>query len=189
MKTTNTKLTSKKSALPSIREEASRVSYTHKPLNMDVDEWQRLLRKQFGEKQEFELCNVGNHPLFSNFRLTNPASGKTYRLAIRGDQPGDNFCSCPDFSINTLGTCKHLELALARLKKQDGAAEQFAAGHDSPFSEVYLSYGIKRELRFRPGSEAPRGFIALARRYFDLDGVLKEKQLPKIATFLKGLSR
>lgn len=183
------KTTRKKSAIPAVKEEIAKVPYTHKPKDMDVDEWQRLLRKQFGERQEFVLTNIGNHPLFSDFRLTNPASGKTYRLAIRGDKAGENFCSCPDFSINSLGTCKHLEFALSRLKKLEGAAEQFETGFVPPFSEVYLSYGIKRELRFRAGSEAPRPLVTLARRYFDAAGALKERQLPKIGAFLNSLSR
>ncbi len=179
----------KKTAIPSVKEEITKVPYTHKPNDMDVDEWQRRLRRQFGERQEFVLTNVGNHQIFSDFRLHNPASGKTYRMAIRGDKPGDNFCSCPDFSINALGTCKHLEFALSRLNKLDGAAEQFESGFVPSFSEVYLSYGIKRELRFRAGSEAPRPLVIQARRYFDAAGVLKERQLSKISTFLDALSR
>lgn len=189
MKSTQTKNTRKKSAIHAVKEEITKVPYTHKPNDMDVDEWQRRLRKQFGERQEFALTNVGSHPIFSDFRLHNPASGNTYRLAIRGDKAGDNFCSCPDFSINTLGTCKHLEFALSRLKKCEGAAQQFEAGFVPPFSEVYLSYGIKRELRFRAGSEAPRPLVTLARRFFDAAGVLKDRQLPKISTFLNSLSR
>ena len=81
------KTTRKKSAIPAVKEEITKVPYTHKPKDMDVDEWQRRLRQQFGERQEFVLANVGNHQIFSDFRLTNPASGKTYRLAIRGDKP------------------------------------------------------------------------------------------------------
>jgi predicted nucleic acid-binding Zn finger protein len=35
--------------------------------------------------------------------------------------PGGNFCSCPDYAMNDLGTCKHLEFTLARLEKKRGA--------------------------------------------------------------------
>lgn len=90
----------KKSSLSAVTEAATKVSRTHKPDDMELEEWQRLLRKQYGERQEFKLENRGDHAVFSDFHLTNPSTGKTYKLAIRGDKPGDNFCTCPDFNIN-----------------------------------------------------------------------------------------
>ncbi|HIJ88426.1 MAG TPA: DEAD/DEAH box helicase [Desulfuromonadales bacterium] len=179
----------KKPKLLAVAEAVTRVVRTHKPEDMEMEEWQRLLRKQFGERQAFKLNNVGGHPVFSDFLLTNPESGKTYRLAIRGDKPGDNYCSCPDFSINTLGTCKHVEFTLASLKKKRGVVRQFDSGFQPGYSEVYLSYGLKREVRFRPGSNAPAGLLTLSRRYFDDFGVLKERRFQDINTFLNALSR
>ena len=72
------------------------------------------LRRQFGREQRFLLKNTGGHAVFSEFEVTNPQSGNTYRVAIRGSEAGNNFCSCPDFATNTLGTCKHIEFTLAR---------------------------------------------------------------------------
>lgn len=40
--------------------------------------------------------------MFSEFSVTNPASGNLYRVAIRGSAVGENFCSCPDFATNGL---------------------------------------------------------------------------------------
>ena len=91
------------------------VPLTHKPEGLGLEEWQRLLRKQYGEQQDFRVENRGDHPIFSEFILTNPRSQKTYKIAIRGDQPGDNYCSCPDFRINDLGTCKHIAFTLNQL--------------------------------------------------------------------------
>jgi predicted nucleic acid-binding Zn finger protein len=47
------------------------------------------------------------------------ASGRKYRVAMRGPSLFENFCSCADFAVNTLGTCKHIEALLLclRLKK------------------------------------------------------------------------
>jgi len=33
------------------------------------------------------------------------ASGRTYRVALRGPGLFENYCSCPDFAVNTLGAC------------------------------------------------------------------------------------
>ena len=36
-----------------------KISRTHKPDDIAVEEWQRVLRRQFGEKQDFVLNNMG----------------------------------------------------------------------------------------------------------------------------------
>jgi hypothetical protein len=62
-----------------------------------------------GRTQPFTLKNVGDEPVFSDFQVTNPQSGNRYRVAIRGVDLGENFCACPDFATDDLGTCKHIE--------------------------------------------------------------------------------
>jgi superfamily II DNA or RNA helicase len=166
-----------------------RVSRTHKPEDLGLVEWQRLLRTEYGEHQDFILENRGYHPIFSDFSLTNPQSQKSYKVAIRGDKPGDNYCSCPDFQINTLGTCKHIAFTLNQLLKMQGAKGAFAAGYVPPFSEVFLSYGLKKEVRFRPGNEVPAELISLGREFFDEDGRLKEDRILDFPQFLDRVPR
>lgn len=166
-----------------------KVPRTHKPDDIAVDEWQRLLRRQYAEMLSFKIKNTGKHPIFSEYAVTNPASGKTYKIAVRGLQPGDNFCSCPDFSINTLGTCKHIEHLLSRLQKKNGAKKAFAQGCALPYSEVYLSYGLRRQVRFRAGREMPTGLRPLIREYFDNNGVLKDSHLTDFNAFFDNLPK
>ena len=52
--------------------------------------------------------------------LVKSASGKEYRVAMRGPSLFENFCSCADFAVNTLGTCKHIEALLLRLRRRFG---------------------------------------------------------------------
>lgn len=80
---------------------------------MSLEEWQRRLRKQFASEQPFRIENIGEHPIFSDFRVTNPARGSVHRVAIRSAEPGRNYCSCADFRTNHLGTCKHIALRAA----------------------------------------------------------------------------
>ena len=49
----------------------TKISRTHKPDGVALEDWQRTLRREFGERQRFILKNVGGHPLFSEFALTN----------------------------------------------------------------------------------------------------------------------
>lgn len=168
-------------------EAETKVSRAHKPEEMDLEEWQTRLRKQFAESQTFRLVNVGRHPIFSEFNLTNPASGRTYRLAIRGNKRGDNFCSCPDYRINNLGTCKHLEYTLAQLMIRRGAKTEFRKGYALPYSEVYLRYGLKREVCFKAGQNVPNKLIKQVSKYFDENSVLREGRLLDFDGFLADL--
>ncbi len=98
------------------------------PPGMPLETWQAALRRQFGREQSFALENLGVDPVFSDFRVTNPANNTSYRVAIRGAGLGDNFCSCPDFATNTLGTCKHIEFSLARLERKRGGKAALRRG-------------------------------------------------------------
>ena len=89
-----------------------KLSRLYKPDFLSLEDWQIALRKQFGRDQKFTIQNRGEHPVFSEFQVTNPESKNSYRVLIRGTAMGDNFCSCGDFATNTLGTCKHIEFTL-----------------------------------------------------------------------------
>src|SRR5258708_15205961 len=114
------------------------LSRTHAPADLSPLDWQRGLRRQFGREQAFGLENLSSEPFFSEFRIINPVSKSSYRVAIRGFAPGGNFCSCPDYATIQLGTCKHLEFTLARLEKKRGAKAAFAPRYRPVFSQLYL---------------------------------------------------
>jgi superfamily II DNA or RNA helicase len=161
-----------------------KLSHLKKPMGMSLEDWQRELRRQFGREQNYRLKNVGDHPVFSEFEVTNPQTQRTYRVHVRGPHPGDNYCSCPDFATNTLGTCKHVEFTLAALERKRGAAAQLRAGHQPEYSEVHLQYGARREVRFRPGSGCPAQLARIAAQYFDDDGTLLPEAFGRFQDFL-----
>jgi len=173
-----------------------KLSRLHKPPGLSLEAWQRELRRQFGREQAFSLKNAGTEPVFSDFQVTNPQSRATYRVSIRGIGPGDNYCSCPDFATNTLGTCKHVEFVLGRLERRRGGRRAFLAGFEPGYSEIVLKYGARREVRFRPGTGCPPALRQLASRYFDSNQILRpeayltvESFLSKAATFDHDLAR
>lgn len=149
-----------------------KLSRTKRPEGMSLEDWQIELRRQFGREQAFELTNQGDHAVFSTFAVRNPESGNTYSVKIRGPRLGDNACTCADFTTNTLGTCKHIEFTLAKLERKSQARRALRDGYQPPASEVFLQYGSRREVRFRPGSECPVEVARLAATYFDETGTL-----------------
>src|SRR5262245_9718739 len=162
----------------------SKLSRLHRPEQMSLEDWQRELRRQFGREQKYMLRNLGEQPVFSEFAVTNPESKRTYHVQIRGLAPGDNHCTCPDFATNTLGTCKHIEFTLARLERKKGGRQQLQAGYLPPYSEVFLHYGARREVRFRPGACCSVELSRLAAGYFGGDGVLLPEAFALFDTFL-----
>jgi superfamily II DNA or RNA helicase len=167
-----------------------KLSRTHAPANLSPLDWQRGLRRQFGREQVFGLENLGSEPFFSEFRVSNPVSKSSYRVAIRGMGPGGNFCSCPDYATSELGTCKHLEFTLARLGKKRGAKMAFARGYQPAFSELYLRNEGKRCVHFRAGTDSPLAVIEAAAGLFDAehDGMLPEHRLGELEHFMTMVS-
>lgn len=156
---------------------------------MSLEAWQAELRRQFGREQRFVLRHVGGHPVISDFMVTNPATGSTYRVAIRGIEPGINFCSCPDFATNALGICKHIAFTLARLERRPGGKAALARPPALPYSSVSLRYGALRQVRFRPGTDCPSELRRLASRYFDREGILRLEAFDTFPTFLAQAAR
>lgn len=75
-------------------------------------------RQDRAEQERFRLTSSDPKVPWTDYVITSAASGKTYRVALRGEERGDSYCSCPDFRANTLGTCKHIMYALSRINKK-----------------------------------------------------------------------
>src|SRR6201981_687365 len=162
-----------------------KLSRTHSPADLSPLAWQRGLRRQFGREQAFGLENLGGEPFFSEFRVSNPVSKSSYRVAIRGLGPGGNFCLCPDYATSELGTCKHIEFTLARLEKKRGAKAAFARGFQPAFSELYLRNDGRRRIHFRAGTDCPPALREVAAALFDIghDWVLPDDRYDELESF------
>jgi superfamily II DNA or RNA helicase len=165
-----------------------KLSRLNKPENMSLEDWQIELRRQFGRMQKFRLRNVSGQPLFSDFEVLNPQSQNTYRVKIRGAQLGMNYCSCPDFATNTLGTCKHIEFTLGKLEQKRGAVAALRAGHEPENTEIYLQYGARREVHIRKGKQASSELVRLVNRHVTLDDVLRPEAFAVFDRFLAEAS-
>jgi superfamily II DNA or RNA helicase len=116
------------------------------------------------------------------------SSNRTYRVAMRGPGLFDNYCSCPDFAVNTLGTCKHIEALLLRLRRQHGKAfegDKFSRTRAS----LSLHYGETLGVRLRLPSSPSPALQALAREYFDESGLLKSNRLRDFENLMDDLRR
>ena len=103
-------------------------------------------RVERARSEKMELRSIDSNKLWTDYTITNSSSGKTYRVALRGWERGDSYCSCPDFRKNTLGTCKHILHALEKVKKRFNKTVK-----NTPYEVkdicIHIQYGEKLELR------------------------------------------
>ena len=167
------------------KDKTKKVSYYRKPENLTTEEWQIALRKQFALKQEFDVINTKDEKVFSDFLVYNPKSEKEYKVAIRSYEFGLNFCSCPDFKVSGLGTCKHIEFVLHQLKEDENNNEEWEKGYKPAHSSISLKYGIERKVFLRIGKNYKTVFESIAKNYFDKNYYLKEKEFANFEQFLE----
>jgi len=97
-------------------------------------------------EEKMRLTSTDPGKLWTDYTITSALSGKTYRVALRGWQRYESYCSCPDFRKNTLGTCKHILSALGKVKRRF-PARVHKARHETRGIAVHLAYGQELELR------------------------------------------
>jgi hypothetical protein len=77
------------------------------------------------------------HPYFGAFRARS-ISGGSYEVEIRSLTELTNSCGCIDYRVNGLGTCKHIEGAIASMARGRGNSFRRAKAVGSSRVEVFL---------------------------------------------------
>ena len=96
---------------------------------------------------------------WTDYLVASAASGKTYRVALRGRERGQNYCSCPDFRKNALGTCKHV------FKVQASARRKFGLrGMAARWMPDRIAVFARYDGDLRLGLEAPACVSSAARK-------------------------
>lgn len=75
-------------------------------------------RSKRAEEEPMEINTTDPAVPWTDYVVTSKLSGKTYRVAIRGMNRGDSYCTCADFRTNTLGTCKHVMKVQAKIRRK-----------------------------------------------------------------------
>ncbi|HEV2132754.1 MAG TPA: SNF2-related protein [Terracidiphilus sp.] len=122
---------------------------------------------------------------YGDYTVKSP-SGRTYRVALRGPGLFENYCSCPDFAINTLGTCKHVEAMLLQLRKRHHRALE-SAKYKRTRASISLQYGDTIEVRLRMPASPSAALRKLASEHFDLNGFLRREHFVRFGEVLNAL--
>lgn len=76
------------------------------------------------------------YPYFGTFCARSSGGGR-YQVEIRSLTAHENSCSCPDWRVNGLGTCKHIEGVLDRLRRKGRRAFEAASHRGDPRVEIF----------------------------------------------------
>lgn len=152
----------------------------------DADEIERRRVRGATEDLQIEALTPGDE-FFGDYQATSN-NGQAYHVEIRSLLEPTNSCNCPDHRINGLGTCKHIEATLNRLKYRRKRAFRDAADKGSPYIEIYLDRRDHQVRMTWPNRSQSRSKArALLARFFGDNNVLAGNALDKLPAMQRAI--
>ena len=118
-------------------------------ISSDEDEIKRRHWRGRTEIDQVIPLDADHHP-FGDYRVTS-SSGRSYVVEMRSLSERINSCECHDYRANRLGSCKHVEGVLHRLRND--RALRVRAGATSRRIEIYLDERAGRAVRITTPAE------------------------------------
>lgn len=103
-------------------------------------------RDDRAQSEKMQTKSLNPSRPWTDYLVTSQLSGKTYRVALRGAERGESYCSCPDFRKNTLGTCKHILHTLRKVRRRFNDTQMSTPYRQTQLA-LHLSYGETLSLR------------------------------------------
>ena len=147
-------------------------------IELSLDEREERARN---EKMTVKAVDTGADTPWGDYIVTSALSGKSYRVALRGEHCGDSFCSCPDFRSNTLGTCKHILHTLRKVRRRFPAAA-FHEPYRRDEPSVFLKYGTELALKLGVPDDLEPGVSRII-------GPLKKGKIEDVSDLVRRITR
>lgn len=138
-------------------------------------------RQQRAREEKMTVKSANTDRPWTDYVVTNRLSGKTYRVTLRGFEPGDSFCSCPDYRTNTLGTCKHV-MRVAAFVKRKFSTERLRRRFRPSELALHLHYGNEVTLRLQVPDKLDDASAAIV-------APLRDMAIDDLPDLLKRLAR
>ena len=126
------------------------------------------------------------YPIFGTFRARSAAGG-SYEVEIRSLTALENSCSCPDWRVNGLGTCKHVEGVLDWLRRKGKRAYAAAARAGAARVEIFPAIDGSCRVFVRQPAGQPEVAAALA-PLCDAAGVVEGDPLAAVPALRAALA-
>jgi superfamily II DNA or RNA helicase len=142
----------------------------------------RRTRGRRAARDDLSVRSLDGERYFGRFEVV-PGEGRGYRVEIRSFRHLHNWCSCPDFAGNLLGTCKHIEAVLWRLRKRAPKKTLRLASAPPPVSYVFVRRVEEPRLWLERGREETPRLAAFLARWFDATGAFRGDPAADFAAF------
>ena len=125
-------------------------------------------------KSEVEVKPLSGKHWFGTWQASSlgkdPRFSSSYHINIRNLHKRANFCSCPDFANNQLGTCKHIEAVLHKINKHPQYQE--FKDQPPPLPYVYLAWDMEEapQIMLHRPSEITEGLQNILNSFFKSSG-------------------
>src|SRR3989338_8496962 len=154
----------------------------------DEDEVRRRVLK--AETEPMTVTNMNPENIyFSNFAV-HSKGGQPYQVEIRSLSDRINSCSCPDYDVNGLGTCKHIEKVLLTLQKKKKRQYNAARLLGSHKAEIYV-HPLDQQIQIAWPQEKIRDLESyrLLRDFFSANGHLISEPKTAIPVILRQVEK
>ncbi len=138
---------------------------------------QEIAPRQYRASQE--LMKIEKIPasqeFFDHYIVYSAHGESSYQVEIRSLSTHINSCCCPDYQVNRLGTCKHIEATLLKLKNRRKRRFQQVAEIGSQPIEIFLDRRDEAIKICWPGHSKRRTKAHdILEPYFSVDGIIIE---------------
>lgn len=158
-------------------------------LTTDQQEVEKRLLRARKEAMQIRNLNPAER-FFSTFAVVSETGGRPYSIEIRSLSSRENSCTCVDFRVSGLGTCKHIEAVLLGLSTSWPKKFRNLAATGSPHAEIFLRRAGRVEVALSVPQSLPGAVRTLARRFFGSGGTLlgaPEDSVPPLARAIASL--
>ena len=167
-----------------------KLSRLHKPEDMSLEDWQIELRRQFGREQNFRLENLGEHPVFSEFEVTNPQSAEHLPRPHPRRAAGRQLLLLPRLRHQHAGHLQAHRVHAGRPWSASAAASPpCAPAFSRRTARSTCSTAPAARCASGPAATAPPSWPGWRRSYFDADGALLPEAFGRFETFLAEADR
>ncbi len=147
-------------------------------LKIDLHNWNttdadEITRRQIrAESEKFQIKNREPiQPYFGTYEI-NSRNIKKYIVEVFSLGERINSCNCPDYCNNGLGTCKHIEALLTRLRKRGAKKFKEAGDKGSERVEIFLDPVGEAIIRVQWPKAVKSSIKKLIEPFFSSDGSL-----------------
>jgi superfamily II DNA/RNA helicase len=163
-------------------------------ININVNDWNttdadEIKRRQLrGQTEKFSIKNTDPTQMYFSSFSVNSKKDQQYRIEIRSLSEHINSCDCPDYRSNGLGTCKHIEYVLFRLRKAGIKLFKQANINGNPNIEIFLDARNSKICVLWPKKINPK-IRAIIDPFFSVDGTLLGNPIAAYPSLLSSIAK